>query len=354
MAENFNPAPKAVRIWLIIGLFMVIMQVVIGGVTRLTGSGLSITKWEVVTGTFPPLTADAWDSEFDKYKATPQYEKINRGMSLSEFKFIYFWEYFHRLWARLMFFVFVFPFAIFLWRKMLTPVLRKRLLVVVALAGLEGFFGWIMVASGLRERPWVNAYNLTLHLCMGILIFGYLLWTTFIAYRPGPSSWEHPRYRKFGWMLLGISFLQIALGAMMSGMKAGLFFPTWPAMDGGFMPGILLDGSQWKGEVFVDYDKNPFMPALIQVLHRNTAYILTGLIVYFFIKTRPLGNVLFKRSLWVLLAVLFLQVLLGILTLVNCVGHIPVALGVFHQAGALLLFAVLLYVLYQMRPNLGS
>ena len=168
-------APRAVRIWILTGLVMVFFQIFIGGVTRLTGSGLSITRWEVVTGAIPPLSQADWEEAFNLYQQTPQYHKINKGMTLGEFKFIYFWEYFHRLWARLMFFVFVFPFAWFWWRGMLSPLLRRRLWVVVLLAGLEGFFGWIMVASGLTKRPWVNAYNLTLHLSMGIIIFGYLL-----------------------------------------------------------------------------------------------------------------------------------------------------------------------------------
>lgn len=351
MSDINMVAPRLVRIWLLVGLFMVLMQVVIGGVTRLTGSGLSITKWEVVTGAIPPLNAAAWDAEFEAYKATPQYEKINRGMTLSEFKFIYFWEYFHRLWARLMFFVFVFPFAFFVWKKMLNPTLRKRLIVVVLLAGLEGFFGWIMVASGLRSRPWVNAYNLTLHFCMALIIFGYLLWTTFLAYQPESANWNNSRFRKFGWVMLGIAFFQIALGAMMSGTKAGLFYPDWPLMGDGYFPQIIFDGSQWKGSSFIEYDKNPFMPALIQVLHRNVAYLLSGLIFYFYWKTRGLGNASFQIGSVMLLAVLAIQVLLGIFTLINCVGQVPVGLGVFHQAGAICLFGVLLFVVYHMRSN---
>ena len=159
-----------VKIWIVTGVLMIFMQIVIGGVTRLTGSGLSITRWEIVIGAVPPLGEAAWQEAFDLYKETPQYHRINKGMNLDEFKFIYFWEYFHRLWARLMFFVFIIPFGFFLLRGMLSKKLARWLLLVVLLAGLEGFFGWIMVKSGLRERPWVNAYNLTLHLCMGFII----------------------------------------------------------------------------------------------------------------------------------------------------------------------------------------
>jgi heme a synthase len=328
---------------------MVLFQIVIGGITRLTGSGLSITKWEVVKGTMPPLSEAAWVVEFDLYKATPQYQKINQGMSLSDFKFIYFWEYFHRLWARLMFFVFIIPFCWFLWKGMLTRRLLPRLLTVVALAGLEGFFGWIMVASGLTMRPWVNAYNLTLHLTMGIIIFSYLLWTWFIAAKPELEGRNAGGWKRWAWALTVLAFVQIALGAMMSGTKAGLFYPTWPDIGGNYLPAMLTDASQWHWQNFKEYDANPFMSALVQLLHRNVAYLLTGLLIYFAVRTWREGTPLFRNSLWAMLACLGVQVLLGILTLINCRGHIPVDLGVYHQAGAVLLLSSILWVNYQVQ-----
>ena len=338
----------AVKAWLITGLVMIFMQIVIGGVTRLTGSGLSITRWEVVKGSVPPLSEAKWESEFELYKQTPQYHKINKGMTLGEFKFIYFWEYFHRLWARLMGLVFIFPFLWFVWKGMLSRRLLPRLIVVVLLAGLEGFFGWIMVHSGLINRPWVNAYNLTLHLCMGLLIFGYLLWTTFIAYQPNPEPVSRGQeMRRFAWAVVAVAFFQIALGAMMSGSKAGLFYPTWPDMKGEYLPAVLLDGSAWHLENFLNYDTNPFMPALIQFLHRNTAYILTILAMYFVWRARKTEAPLLRKGNVALVAMLLLQVLLGILTLINCKSMIPVTLGVMHQAGAVILFGVLLFVTYQ-------
>lgn len=344
-----NRIPQVVRLWLIAGLVMIFMQVVIGGITRLTGSGLSITRWEIVTGAIPPLDEAGWQAEFELYKQTPQYLKINQGMTLEAFKFIYFWEYFHRLWARLMGLVFIFPFLWFLWRGMLSRRLMLMLLVVVALAGLEGFFGWIMVASGLTQRPWVNAYNLTLHLCMALVIFGYLLWTIFIAYQPRPPAFGHDASRRLGWWLVAVAFFQIALGALMSGSKAGLFYPTWPDMNGEYLPGVLLDGSHWQTDSFVHYDTNPFMPALIQFLHRNTAYLLTAMSLFFAWKMRGLPQTTaLRRGTVALLAALGIQVLLGIITLINCKATVPVDLGVLHQAGAVVLFGVLLYVNYQM------
>ncbi len=344
-----NKIPRIVKIWLIAGLVMVFMQVVIGGVTRLTGSGLSITRWEIVTGAVPPLNEVKWVSEFELYKQTPQYQKINQGMTLSEFKFIYFWEYFHRLWARLMGVVFIFPFGWFLWRGMLSRRLVRNLLVVVALAGLEGFLGWIMVESGLTKRPWVSAYNLTLHLCMAFVIFGFLLWTIFIAYQPKPPVFSQRVLKRFGWWLAGAAFFQIALGAMMSGSKAGLFYPTWPDMKGEYFPAVLLDGNLWSADSFVHYDTNPFMPALIQFLHRNTAYLLTFMVLYFFWKIWKLTlTPALRRGVITLVATLAVQVFLGIFTLINCKATVPVDLGVLHQAGAVVLFGVMLHVNYQM------
>ncbi|MCC6411649.1 MAG: COX15/CtaA family protein [Saprospiraceae bacterium] len=344
--------PSAVKIWLIAGLFMVFMQIVIGGVTRLTGSGLSITRWEVVTGTLPPLSEADWAEAFDLYKATPQYEKINQGMSLSDFKFIFFWEYFHRLWARLMFFVFIIPFGWFLWKGMFSRRLLRRLPVVMLLAGLEGFFGWIMVASGLRSRPWVNAYNLTLHLVMGLVIFSYLLWTIYIAYQPKVRAFAGGVWKKYFDGLVLLAFVQIGLGAMMSGTKAGLFYPTWPDQGGTFLPSLLLNGSLWSVESFTHYDTNPFVPALIQFLHRNTAYLLTAFVLYAvwkMAKQNPPTQLRTGNRL--LVAALFVQVVLGIVTLLQCQGSIPVTLGVLHQAGAVVLLSVLLFVAYQVRES---
>lgn len=342
---------RAVKIWLITGLLMVFLQIVIGGITRLTGSGLSITRWEIVTGALPPLNEAQWQDEFALYQQTPQYHKINQGMSLDAFKFIYFWEYFHRLWARLMFFVFVFPFAFFLYRGMFSRRLLPRMLIVVALAGLEGFFGWIMVASGLIQRPWVNAYNLTLHLCMAIVIFNYLLWTAFIAYQPKGGKAAVNRWgNRFAWFMVALAFIQIALGAMMSGTKAGLSYPTWPDMHGGYLPAVLLNASNWIPENFKHYDINSFMPTLIQFLHRNTAYLLSVLIVYFVwrINTQTTSSRLLRRGNVAMTVMLLAQVLLGIFTLIHCKGSIPVTLGVLHQAGAIILMGLLLFVTYQL------
>lgn len=344
--------PRIVKVWLLVGLLMIVFQIMIGGVTRLTGSGLSITRWDIVTGSIPPLNAAQWEAAFDLYKATPQYQKINEGMSLHDFKFIYFWEYFHRLWARLMGLVFIFPFLWFLWKGMLSRQLTMRLLVVVSLAALEGFFGWVMVASGLIYRPWVNAYNLTLHLVTALVIYAYLLWTIFIAYHPQRPVWPYDKWRRLGWSIVGLVFMQLALGALMSGTKAGLFYPTWPDQGGTLLPQVLLDGANWKAENFVNYDQHPFMPALVQFLHRNTAYLLSVLIVYLAVSTRQLHTSAdFRMAISLLLIALGAQLALGIMTVLQCQGHIPVLLGVLHQLGAVLFLSTVLYTCYQMKQR---
>ncbi len=346
---NKKKYATAVKVWLAVGLFMIFMQVVIGGVTRLTGSGLSITKWEIVTGTLPPLSAGAWEEAFDLYKATPQYQKINEGMTMGAFKFIYFWEYFHRLWARLMGFVFIIPLGFFWARGMLDRALLKRLGIVFLLAALVASFGWIMVASGLVNRPWVNAYKLTVHLSLALLLFSYLLWTTFRVAMPGKEG-LHNAVLKRGALAIAITAaVQIVLGGIMSGMKAGLFFPTWPDMNGEWAPAVLLSAANWNVENFVEYDAHLFMPALVQILHRTVAYLLAALVLWFFYKgLRAAGSNSLKPGLYVLVSMLIIQILLGIFTLVNCVGTVPVGLGVLHQAGAILFLSVILYVNYQL------
>jgi len=348
-ATGSHSYSTAVKVWLVAGLFMIFVQVVVGGITRLTGSGLSITRWEIVTGTLPPVNAQEWEEAFELYKATPQYQKINEGMSMSAFKFIYFWEYFHRLWARLMGFVFLIPFGIFYWRGQFDKPLLRKLGIVFLLAVLVASFGWIMVASGLIERPWVNAYKLTMHLSLALILFSYLLWTTLRVIQPRPKVFHNSLLKKWGVPLIAVTAIQIVLGGIMSGMKAGLYYPSWPDMNGAIVPAILLQASEWNVENFVNYDSSLFMPALVQVLHRFTAYALTIMILWFVVKGfREVREATFRLGLTLLITLLIIQVSLGILTLVNSIGVIPVGLGVMHQAGALLLLSAVLFVNYQM------
>jgi len=350
---------KAVKIWLFAGLVMLFVQVIVGGITRLTGSGLSITKWEIVTGTLPPMTDESWREEFDLYKETPQYKEINEGMEMGSvfesgtFKFIYFWEWFHRLWARVMGLVFIFPLIYFITRGWIKKPLMIRLAVVFILAGLAASFGWIMVASGLIERPWVNAYKLSFHLCIAFAVYAYLLWTYFLTSIPDSKLDGIPERNNF--RIVGIVFtillcIQIFFGGIMSGMKAGVIFPTWPDMNGELIPQIVFNISEWNVENFNFYDRNIFMPALIHLIHRTLAYVmfLVGLYYgYKIIKSKLIPAS--KTGAYVLIIVLIIQVLLGIITVINCQGSIPVFYGVMHQGVALFLLTASFYMNYRFK-----
>ena len=347
--------PRAVRAWLILGLALIFVQVVVGGITRLTGSGLSITKWEIVTGTLPPLSPESWEAEFALYRDTPQYEKMNVGMSLSEFKFIYFWEYFHRLWARLMGFAFVLPLGYFLARGTIDRALGKRLGLVFASAALAASFGWIMVASGLIDRPLVNAYKLSVHLGIAFVTFGILQWTTLFAHGLRPTASPSPQLRRLVYWTFGLLVVQILLGGMMSGMRAALVYPTWPDIGGALVPEVLLDGANWTWANVVDYDRSPFMAALVHLLHRTSAYALTALVAALaWVGFRQNLGRAWRVTLSFVAGLTAWQVLLGIGTVLLSQGAIPVAWGVLHQAVALLLLASVLAAVWLARGGEGG
>ena len=322
--ENKYFYNRSVRIWLIIGLVMLIGQVIIGGITRLTGSGLSITKWEIITGTIPPLDQNDWEEAFDLYKETPQFQKINSDFDLDDFKFIYFWEYFHRLWARSLGFVFLIPFLYFVSTKKIDRSLMKRLAVVILLTALTASAGWIMVASGLVNRPWVNAYKLTLHFMLAVLTLSAMVWTianTRLTVDTGSSC------RNLVNLLLVLTFLQLIVAGMMSGMRAGLYYPTWPDMNGAFIPEVLLDADNWTWHNLTNYDSYLFAPALIQFLHRILAYVLLIVTYYLFFNFRKTPEKIEKTWLIRSFVLINLQVLLGIATLLYIRGaSIPVFL----------------------------
>lgn len=355
---SLKSVPKSVAIWLVIGVIMVFTQVVIGGITRLTDSGLSITEWNLIKGVLPPLTDMQWELAFKKYQDhTLQFKAIHADMTLQEFKFIYFWEWFHRLWARSMGFVFIIPFLIF-WRKKLLPVrLMRDLGIVVLLAAFAAVFGWIMVASGINteEYVWVNAYKLTIHLSIAITLLSFLSWSTFRVLQPQTEYAHNKRVRKFAWRITIVICLQLLLGGLMSGMKAGLVAPYFPHMgvsDNGswvWISEVLMEKNQWSLRNLQTYHTNSFAPALIQLLHRGTAYLLCILIPIFFLIVNKLrGNNILKYSNNLLLIALIVQVLLGIITVINSLNSsiFPI-LGVLHQAGGMLLLLAMLFVNYQ-------
>lgn len=343
---------KALRIWLFIGLIMILIQIIVGGITRLTGSGLSITKWEIITGTIPPLTQDAWEKEFDLYKSTPQYQKINEGMQIAEFKFIYFWEYIHRLWARLMGIIFIIPFIFFYRKGIIDRLLFKRLIFLVLLAGLTASFGWIMVASGLIERPWVNAYKLTLHLSIAISTLIYLLWIWSKIAFPYFKFEISYKTKSLSIFLLILVCAQIILGGILSGIKGSMVYPTWPLIDNSFIPKILLDKSQWNYYNFTLYEKSPFLPAFTQFLHRMNGYFIYIIGVFFGFSILKMGNT--KNWVFSFLILLNLQVILGIYTLINSIGLIPLVPASLHQLIGIGLLMLLCFFIFKTSAKDGS
>jgi cytochrome c oxidase assembly protein subunit 15 len=336
---------KAVKVWLLIGLLCIIIQVVVGGITRLTESGLSITEWEPIKGAFPPFTEEGWIEEFEKYKATPQYEEINEGMDLSDFKFIYFWEFIHRQWARFMGLVFLFPFIYFLIKRKIDSPLIKRLGVVIFMALLAATFGWIMVASGLIERPWVNAYKLSFHLLIAFTVYLSLLYTYLYTIKGSFIIQTNTDLHKLFKGFLFFFWLQLFFGGIMSGMRIGVVYPTWPDMNGELIPQVLFNNSLWTVENFKYYDQNELLPAIIQFIHRMLAYIVFTYGIYLSMKMIRREEKLIKNLGYLLITMLTIQVVLGIITVINCIGEIPIFLGVLHQFGALMLLTVV-YISY--------
>ncbi|MCB9282485.1 MAG: COX15/CtaA family protein [Lewinellaceae bacterium] len=343
----------AVRYWLLAGVIMVFFQVVIGGVTRLTDSGLSITEWAVIQGTLPPMNEAQWQKAFEAYKvaARKQYETLHADMTLGEFKVIFFWEYIHRLWARLMGLVFLVPFLFFWAKKWIPKWLIARLGIVIFLATLAATFGWIMVASGLNDdtRTWVSAYKLIIHLLIATFLFGVLFWTWLLSNGRPPAEEYSRRIRRWGWSLSAVLLVQIALGGLMAGMRAGLVHPHFPFFIHGQS---LLDALSARDGAsigsWIDYEPALSVKAWAQVAHRTFAYLLTILILALLLKLHkwnPSAQLI--KAAWLLFAALFLQFLLGVLTVISCIGRVPVTYGVLHQGGALLLLAALLYLTYR-------
>jgi len=332
---------------------MVFFQVIVGGVTRLTESGLSITEWKPLKGVVPPMNEAEWEAEFARYKQLTQYKTINDGMSLSEFKWIYFWEYFHRFWARFMGFVFIIPFAFFVAKRWLDKLFFQQIGVLFLWGGLIGLYGWIMVKSGLTGM-YVPPVHLSIHLFLALGLFAYLVWMTlsvclFIYNRWLSSNSARGMY-PLALTILAVLFVQIFFGGIVSGMKAGLAYPTWPDMNGQLIPSALTTESPTIAG-FVEYNAQDFWGrTLIQFVHRATAYLLVVLVVWFVIKSKGISaDKTFSIGLNLFPLAVLLQALIGIVTVMNCTGKIPVFWGVMHQAGAMFLIAVTIFVIFHLR-----
>jgi heme a synthase len=323
----------AVRIWLWFVAFLVLAMILVGGATRLTGSGLSITEWRPLLGAIPPLSEAAWLAEFEKYRAIPQYQLLNKGMSLTDFKFIYWWEWGHRQLGRFIGVAFMLPLAWFWLRGVVQGKLALWLLALGALGGFQGAIGWIMVASGLKEGMIAVApVKLALHLTTACLILAGLVWTT-RRLRSASAEAVPAHITLTARAIVALLLVQIALGALVAGSKSGLTYNTWPLMDGALIPGadVLFVVKPWI-ENFVDN------AALVQFNHRVTAYLLLALAIWHAIDAR--GTAAARGAVHVA-AALSLQAVLGIATLLL---HVPLWAGLLHQImAALILIATVMH-----------
>jgi len=344
--DHTPPGQGAVAAWLWVVALLVLVMVGVGGATRLTGSGLSITEWQPIMGAIPPLSDADWQTAFDKYRQIPQYQRVNKGMSLAEFQTIFWWEWGHRFLGRFIGLAFALPLAWFWWRGAIGGGLRWQLAGLLALGGLQGAMGWYMVMSGLTDRVDVSQYRLAAHLGLAILILGALVWIALdIAHKPlrgvRLDTLRRGQRRGAGW-LVTLVFVQIVLGAFVAGLKAGLTYNTWPLMDGKLIPNGLLAMSPWYLNAFENI-------TAVQFNHRLMAYIvLIAATWHAWSLQRIADDGRVTGSAWVLLAALIAQAALGIWTLVAVV---PLELGIAHQMGAAIVFGIAVWHWHAVRRS---
>lgn len=333
---------KSVIIWLLSGCFLVFIMVVVGGITRLTNSGLSMTDWHLVTDTLPPLTEAKWQEAFDRYKQFPEYQKINvhNDFTLSDYKFIYFWEWFHRFIGRIIGLVFIIPFFYFLIKKKIDKATLNKCFVLLGMGALQGFFGWFMVKSGLVDNPDVSHFRLSLHLTFAFITFAYTLWVALDLIYPDKKAPVIP-LKKIAQITLILLLLQIIYGGFVAGLNAGLIHNHWPMMS---------DGQFIHDSVFIE-QKTLFLNLVegksgVQFVHRTLAYVVVGFILYLYIKGKKLKiNTQQQNGVNALVVLVFLQFILGIYTLLY---HVPLWLGLAHQVNAFFLLTAMTYTLHRL------
>ena len=328
--ESYN---RQIAWWLIICAAVIFGMILLGGVTRLTDSGLSMVDWKPIRGVIPPITQADWQAMFLKYQQFPEYQKTNFNMTLEQFKPIFMYEYLHRMLGRFIGIIFVLPFLFFYFTKRIVPGLTPRLLVMLVLGGSQGVLGWYMVKSGLVDNPHVSQYRLTAHLGMAVFIYGFIFWTVLDLLAPVASQPKH--LKRFAYSLSGLIFLMILSGGLVAGTRAGIPYPTWPLMGDSFIPPGLYSLQPFWLSAFEDM-------LTIQFNHRMFAYLIVGLVctfAYQALKSDLQGSL--KVGIYCFIGLLFLQVSLGISTLIF---YIPVPIAAAHQVCAVALLSASLFV----------
>lgn len=332
---------KPIIIWLFTGCFLIFLMVMIGGITRLTHSGLSIAEWDLVRGTLPPLSQQAWEELFNKYKQTPEYRHINFDFTLADFKQIFWWEYIHRLLGRIIGLVFIIPFIYFLVKQRLSASLIKKLLIIFILGGLQGALGWYMVKSGLVNEPRVSHFRLAAHLVTAFISFGFTFWVALTLIYPYRLSDKLTKLKSLSWILLVVLAVQLIYGAFVAGLRAGKMYNTFPKM-----------GDEWVAESVKFSFKSQGAASLftneasVQFVHRCLAFIIVFLVVLIFVRSKKYRlKHLQRTAVNYLLLIVLVQFLLGVFTLLYAV---PAWLGVAHQLGAFALFANVIFLIHQL------
>ena len=333
---------KSVIIWLLSGCFLVFVMVVVGGITRLTNSGLSMTDWHLVTDTFPPLTETKWQETFEQYKKFPEYQKINihNDFTLSDYKFIYFWEWFHRFIGRILGFVFIIPFVYFLIKRKIDKNTLNKCYILLGMGAFQGFLGWFMVKSGLVNDPDVSHFRLSLHLTFAFITFAYTLWVALDLIYPIRKKAITP-LRKIAVFALIFLLLQIIYGGFVAGLNAGLIHNHWPLMsDGQFLhESVILEKDTWLQRLTEGKSG-------VQFVHRILAYFVVGFILALFIQSKKHALTLQQKTgINVLVIIVFLQFTLGVFTLLYSV---PLWLGLTHQVVAFFLLTAMTYTLHRL------
>src|SRR6185437_7477988 len=332
---------KPIIIWLFAGCFLVFSMVILGGLPRLTGSGLSITEWDLIMGAVPPLNHAEWTVAFDKYQQSPQYKIMNSGMDLGQFKSIFFWEYFHRLVGRLLFLVLLMPFIYFLVKKRLNRLLIRRVIIILLLILFQGFLGWYMVSSGLVNRPSVSHYRLAMHLITAFITFGYMLWVALdLIYEgsPGISQSISPRFRKLTLYIAVLVVIQIMYGAFMAELGGGKVYNTFPKMGDEWFPSTILAFHPWLSNFF-DH------PIGVQLVHRylGSLLVVLGFWLIYLYRKNPVPAI--SAPVWFFILAMVVQFTLGVTTLLYAA---PITLAALHQVGGFVLFTSVVILLNRM------
>jgi heme a synthase len=356
MEETAVNRSRPVAIWLLVGVVMIIVQIILGGITRLTDSGLSITEWKPILGTIPPLNEKQWNEAFNHYKEIAQFKHLHSYFTLGDFKSIFFWEWMHRLWGRLIGVVFLIPFIVFIIQKRFSKDMIRPMVILFLLGGLQGLIGWVMVMSGLNdENLYVSHIRLAIHFIAALVLLVYAFWFALqLLVKQGQTVFS-PELRKLIVNIIGLLVLQLIYGAFMAGLKGATYAPTWPDINGNYFPPNM---SSYGGRSFSFFSSIINNPITIHFIHRNLAYLICILIIIWTVKAvKEKTSTVFNAIKWLPLIFVLVQVVLGIVTVLTSPKKIPQHWGIFewnaqlHQFVALLLLLSLVMAYYLLKPK---